>query len=150
MISIPPDTQIKTTIQTGTVYWLNLINDGYDDASTHRHVVLNKTPTTDLLIIMCWITSETETHKGVMQNSNFANRFVRLTKDDYDVLIRHSVIDCHHYVARSLDEIIAKNRQGNLQPQKQMPLEITELIRNKLLDSPTLEKRIEKILLGIN
>lgn len=149
MIYIPPDTQIKKTIQTGTVYWLNLKNDGYDDASTHRHIVLNKSPSTDLLIIMCWINSETDTHTGIMQNRNFANRFVRITKDDYDVLTKPSVIDCHHYVARSLDEIISKHKQGKLQPQKQMPIEITEAIRNKLLDSPTLETRIQKILLGI-
>lgn len=145
-IKIPPDKQIKLTIQTGTVYFMNLINKGYDDETPHFYVVLNKTPKTDSKIIMCWITTESETHTNIIQNKNFSDRFVRLTDKDYDELTAPSVINCHNFEERSLDEIISKLEEGKLFTKKQMNIEIVTNIRSKLLNSPTLEKRIETIL----
>jgi len=95
---------------------------------------------------MCWITTETDIHRTAMCNRNLAARFIRLTKDTYDELSRPSVVDCHNYEARTLEEIISKYKEGKLRIKKPLHVDIVNSIRSKLVDSATLDEKIRKIL----
>ena len=145
MIAIPPQQRITSTIRLGTVYLIESRNKGYDSQAYHMFVVLNRTPLTDSKIIMCWITTD-QTLMANAHNRNFAERFIILTNSDYDQLTTRSVINCHTYEERSLDEIISKFQQGKLHIKKEMSPEIVKEIRDKLRSSHTLEQRIERIL----
>lgn len=57
-----------------------------------------------------------------------------------------SIIDCNKYREKSIDELVGRLATGKLKLKTEMPLSLVEQLRQGVLDSPRIPKRIQKIL----
>lgn len=144
MIAIPPDVQIRATLREGSVYRYH--EETYDGPKAHYFVVLNPAPDQDSDLVLVHATSETD--KAIARTKDHPDTLVLVTPAEYPEFYRQlSAFDCNTAYVKSVGQLIAKLRQGELTLHAQMPLPVVQSLRAGVLASPVVDSQAQALLL---
>ena len=91
MVNIPPEIQIKSTIQPGSVYYF--VEDTFDVNYPHFFVVINNNPLDDTIIFLVCSSSKIEKVKA--RRKNLPQTIVEISAAEYCGFSKDSIIDCN-------------------------------------------------------
>lgn len=140
---IPPDVIIKATIRPGSVYYFP--EDTFNSEEPHYFIVVNKDPISETLLILVCASSRIEKVKQ-RRKSCPPQSLLEIGPDLYTGFRVSSIIDCNYVLEKSIDQIIEKLTAGQLVLKSEMDVKIIEQLRNGILCSPVIEKRIKEAL----
>ena len=109
--------------------------------------MVNKNPFSESLLILVCASSRIEIVKDRRKTCP-PESLLEITPDQYGDFRVDSIIDCNYVLEKSIDQIIEKLREGQLVLKSEMDIDIVERLRNGILSSPVIEKRIKETLEG--
>ncbi len=146
MIDIPANAYIWTTIKRGSVYYFK--DEGFSSSDPHYFVVLNKNPKNNNILILVCATSQIEKRKAIAQKLKFPEEtLVEVSPLDFVFFKKNSLFDCNSVIEKSIESIIEKLSNNELQicPQD-MPDDIVDTLVKGVLASNQVVEGNKKIL----
>lgn len=143
MVEIPAETQIKSTIQPGSVFYF--VEQTFASREPHFFFVLNKQPLTDAFLLFVCSSTQIEKVKKRKKHLPFAT-LVAIKKEDYCGFTKDSIVDCNYVVRRTLDHLIIKLENKKLKLKDYIKTSIIEELRSGVLASPLVEKDIKDMI----
>ena len=141
-LDVPPEIQIKCTLEQGYVYYFE--ESSFSSDTPHYFVVLNKTPLTDIFIVFVNATSQVEkSEKRQKQFGYPSETFVRVPSGQCSFLRKDSIFNCNSVIKQSVQSLMDKVNEGKLRLVGTMPDEIMKKLIDGVLISPAVEKRIK-------
>lgn len=141
-IDIPPDIQIKSTIQPGSVYYFT--ETSFYNPEPHYFIVLNKAPLKDKFLILVNSTSQVE--KAIKRRRHSPNTLVKIDNTEYAIFTKESVVDCNSVMKKTIEEIVDLLKSNKLSYKPEMPIGIIEKLREAVIASPIVENYIKEML----
>lgn len=143
-MNIPAETQIKATIQPGSV--LYFVETTFASRKPHYFVVLNQAPMTDELIVLVCSSSRIEQVKERVRRRHWPeSTLVEIKKEEYDDFTEEtSIINCNYVLTRTIEQIIEKRKKGELEFKKIMDIALVEKLRKGVWDSPKVSKELKE------
>lgn len=142
MIQIPPETQIKSTIKPGSVYYFEEVELSSDEP--HYFIVISSQPKSDRIILL--VCSSSQVQKTQYRLRHIPKTHVEISKDEYEGFSKNSIVDCNDVFCKSVDQIIDKLENYNLKIKPEMDISIIEKLRNAVLESPRVDPEIQDML----
>jgi hypothetical protein len=113
-MDIPSRIRILGGIQQGSVFYFQ--EEQLTSPEPHYFVVLNRSPKTEELIIMACASSQIAKRKNIVDKLGFApETLVFISKEDYPLLTKETVIDCNKVFNKnlqSLSDMLDQNKLG--------------------------------------
>jgi len=143
MVDIPPDVQIRATLRPGAVCYFP--EETFNTVVPHYFVVLNHQPLTDQSVVLICASSQVDNVRR--RTRRFPGTLVELSLTDYrDFSAPITAFDGNAVLTKSVSELIAKLRDGNLKMKTEMPPAIVARLREAVLASPTVDRKTKAIL----
>lgn len=140
MIRIPPDVQIKASIKAGSVYYF--VEEALKSKEPHYFIVINRNPITDTVLLLVCASSQ-------IQKVNRRRRgcppetLVQVSTSQYSGFTKTSIIDCNTVFERSMNQLVEKLKDGNLRIKVEMSISLVERLRDGVLKSHLVARRIK-------
>lgn len=146
-MDVPPEVQIKVTIQTGSVYYF--ASDQISSEEPHYCVVLNDSPNGDDDLVLVVATSQVEKRQAFVASKSLPqDTLVEVLPSESPIFKKHTVFDCNSVIQEPMEILIEKLSCGELMIKSQLPNPILQRILIGVQQSPLIEKRIKKMLPG--
>lgn len=142
-MDIPPDVAIDGLIQKGSVYYFT--NDKFASTEPHYHIVLNKDPLNDEIILLAVSSSQIENVKRINRN-NPPETIVEISHSEYSEFSKDSIIDCNSPIISDKSELRNKYQIGKLKLKGIMDSDLVDSLINGVLNSRTVVNSIKNIL----
>ena len=142
LIDIPPDIQIKSTIQPGSVYYFT--EESFTNPEPHYFIVVNKAPLEDKFLILVNSTSQIE--RAIKRTRHTPNTLVKIDNTEYTIFTRVSVVDCNSVTKKTIDEIVSLLKSKQLACKPEMSIGIVKKLRDAVIASPIVENHIKEML----
>jgi hypothetical protein len=139
-MQIPPEAAIKATIRPGSVYYFP--EESFTTSEPHYFIVVNKDPFTEELVILVCASSKIEAVRK-RRKSCPPETVIEIGPKHYPELRVDSIIDCNYVLEKSIDQLVTKMKTGQLKLKTEMNISIVERLRQGILSSPVIEKRIK-------
>lgn len=124
---------IKVTLEAGRVFKLQ--HRHLSSALAHYFVVVNHSPNSDNLLIMCVFSSQIE--KVRRRCSVYPNEtLVEISPSEYSEISKDSIIDCNSLLNMSIEEFIENTYNGLIDYKESLPAKILLKVKKGLLCSP--------------
>ena len=143
MVRTPPEVAIKATIRPGSVYYFP--EDSFNTEEPHYFIVINRDPLSDTVVILVCASSKIDKVK-VRRVAFPSNTLVEISPTQYCDFKVDSIIDCNYVLEKNIEQLVEKLSDGKLALKSEMDIEIIDQLREGVLHSSVIEKRI-KILL---
>ena len=141
-MKIPPEVQIHATIQPGAVYYF--VEETLYSRAPHYFIVLNHHPAEDeVILLVCASSRIQETKTRAKRRSLPDSTLVEIQRDEYPDFTTDSIVDCNYVLHRSIEHLVNKLKQGNLQLKSVMKSSLVEKLRKGMLDSPIVKENIK-------
>lgn len=143
MPELPLNSIIKSTIQSGSVYYFP--DEALHSPDPHYFVVLNISPVLDrILILVC---SSTQIESCKRRSKMFpSTTLVEITHGQYSDFPFHSIVDCNYPFERTIDELMKKYREGKLSFKSVMSELLVNQLRQGVLQSTLVAPEIKDLL----
>lgn len=92
------------------------------------------------------VCSTSQVDKAKRRRRNSPHTLVKISKTEYPVFTKESVVDCNSVFEKTVDEIVDLLEAKRLKHKPEMPIEIVKKLRNAVLASPIVENRIKEML----
>lgn len=145
MIDIPPEVQIRSTIRLGSVYYFP--EDTFKSAEPHYFIVINTDPQSDTVIFLVCASSQIEKVRRHRRTCP-SETLVEIAPNKYPDFRVNSLIDCNFVIVKSIDQLIEKLSLGTLKMKTEMDVSLVKRLRNGVISSPLVERRIKVLLQG--
>lgn len=142
MVNIPPEIQIKSTIQSGSVYYF--VKDTFDVNYPHYFVVINNKPLEDTILFLVCSSSQIEKVKA--RRKNLPQTIVEINAAEYCGFSKDSIIDCNRVFKHTINELIDKLEKGELIQKPHIEESIVKRLRRAVVYSPLVERCIKETL----
>jgi hypothetical protein len=143
LISIPPEVAIKATIRPGSVYYFP--EESFNTEEPHYFIVINIEPLTDRVVILVCASSQIDKIK-VRRNTCPSDTLIEIGTLQYCDFKVNSIIDCNYVLEKNIDQLIEKLKNGKLALKSEMDIKLVNQLRQGVLNSPVIERRIKEIL----
>lgn len=147
MPDVPPDVAIKATIRPGSVYLFH--NESLSSPYPHYFIVVNINPMSEQTIILVWASSQIAKVKKRRQNCP-RETLVQIMPDQYPDFLYPSIVDCNHFHEETLEKLIERLSAKQLQLKTEMDMPLVEQLRQGLLASRLIPRRIKMQLQSTN
>lgn len=143
MIRIPPETQIRSTIRLGSVYYF--AEETFKSPEPHYFIVVNVDPLKDTIIfLVCSSSQVSKVHKR--RRMCPSETLVEIAPSQYLDFNANSVVDCNYVMEKTIEQLVEKLSQGKLKLKAQMDASLVRRLRNGVFHSPLVERRIKRLL----
>lgn len=120
-MDIPPEIQIKSTINFGSVYYFT--EESLHSDEPHYFIVLNVNPQKDVVVFLACASSQID--KVVKRRRTCPNTtLVKITPSQYPDFKVNSIIDCNNVFERTIDQLVDKLVKKQLHLKKEMKPEL--------------------------
>ena len=142
MIDIPPESQIKSTIKPGSVYYFK--EETLTSKEPHYFIVINNNPVVDKIILLVCASSRIMKVKQIRRH--LPKTLVEIKERDYPDFTKDSIVDCNYVLSKTIDDIVEKLSAGNLKLKREMDISIVENLREAVINSPVVDPEIIEML----
>jgi hypothetical protein len=142
-MDIPPEVAIRATIKLGSVYYFP--EETFSSSEPHYFIVINNNPHEDSIIFLVCSSSQIEKTRERHKNCP-SETMVEIRPEQYGGFKVTSIIDCNYVMEKSINKLIEKLSIGELKIKEEMDLVIVNQLRNGVLRSRIVEKRIKTLL----
>lgn len=140
-MDIPADIQIRSTIQTGSVYYFP--EDNFNSPEPHYFIVLNTEPSHDEVIFLVCASTKIEAVRGRSLNCP-KETLVEVSPKQYVGFSKYSIINCNKVFEKSVSQLVDKLSQGKLKLKPRMDLHLVEKLIQGVSYSNGVERRIKR------
>lgn len=144
MVDIPPEIQIKSTLQPGSVFYFE--EETLTSPEPHFFVVLNNDPQTDLLLLLVFSSSQTPKVKARNVHNNPNQTLVEVSPAEYTAFSKDSIFDCNTVRIKSVNELVQKLKDGKLKLKPAISSTILAKLRAGVKASPAVPDAQKRIL----
>jgi hypothetical protein len=78
----------------------------------------------------------------ILLKKHLKGTLVSIKKEQYKELTHDSIVDCNNVFSKTIEQIIAKLKNGELKTKKEMDISIVEELRNGVCNSPFVDQDI--------
>jgi len=142
LIDIPPESQIKSTIKPGSVYYFK--EETLTSKEPHYFIVINNNPIVDKIILLVCASSRIMKVKQIRRH--LPKTLVEIKERDYPDFTKDSIVDCNYVLSKTIDDIVEKLSAGNLKLKREMDISIVENLREAVINSPVVDPEIIEML----
>jgi len=142
LIDIPPESQIKSTIKPGSVYYFK--EETLTSKEPHYFIVINNNPVVDKIILLVCASSRIMKVKQIRRH--LPKTLVEIKERDYPDFTKDSIVDCNYVLSKTIDDIVEKLSAGNLKLKREMDISIVENLREAVINSPVVDPEIIEML----
>ena len=125
MVDIPPEIQIKTTIQPGSVFYFP--EETFTSDDPHYFIVINKNPLTDDVLLLVCSSSKIDSVKS--RTRHWPGTSILIRQPEYVGFTVDSIVDCNRVFSRKIDHLVQKLSEGRLEVKPRMDIAIVEKLR---------------------
>lgn len=143
MSGLSHEDHIRSTITAGSVYYYHESSIG--SPLWHNFVVINIDPYNESTIFLVCCSSKIDNRKKLRATCP-PETLVVISPYQYSVLTSQTVIDCNRVFEYSISEIAHMFLKKKLQERPVMDLRLVKKLREGVMLSPMVEKRIQKLL----
>lgn len=147
LIDIPPEVQIKSTIRPGSVYYFT--EESFSSPEPHYFIVINTNPQSDTAIFLVCASSQIPRVK-TRRKMCPSQTLVEIDPGQYPDFKWPSVVDCNHVAEKNIDQLVEKLSEGKLKFKTEMDVILVEQLRDGVMQSPMVERRIKVLLQGLS
>lgn len=141
MLDVPPDVAIRGTIRPGSVYYFRH-EDFLHSTDRHFFAVINIDPTIEQIILL--VCASTRKFKVVARSTDLPPQtLVRVEPSQYSGFIYSSIFDCNSVYTDSLENLIQRLKNKQLELKPEIDMQIVEQLRQGVLDSPKITGRVK-------
>jgi hypothetical protein len=133
MIHIPPEVQIRASIQPGSVYYFK--EESFSSTEPHFFIVLNHSPAVDSNLLLVCSSSQ---HEKVKRRRRYlpTETLVEIGKEKYAGFTTDSIVDCNTLIKMEIGDLISKLSRGVLKLKQEMNSAIINILREGVQASP--------------
>ena len=131
MITIPPKTQITSTIRPGSVYYF--IDRNLTSAQPHYFIVINLDPLNDPCLLMAVASSQVK--QVLRRNKHIPETVVQISPAVYTTFTYESIVNCNYIFSKSIGELTEKLSERNLRAHPVMDISIIKQLRTAAIAS---------------
>jgi len=142
-MDIPPEVAIKATIKVGSVYYFPEVS--FHSPEPHYFIVINTDPIEDKVIFLVCASSQIDKSRERRKICP-TGTLVEIAPDQYTDFRVDSIIDCNYVLETSIGQLVEKLSRNELQIKVEMDSTIVKRLREGVLSSPLIERRIKKLL----
>ncbi len=141
-MDIPPEIIIKGAIRPGSVYYFP--SERLTSTDSHYHVVINRNPFTEQVILLVCGSSRVDTVKR-RNRGRSPKTLVEVTPEQYSLFSDVTIFDCNNSVfIYTIEDLIQRLSSHRLECcTTEMPLDLVKLLREGVLASPVIERNIK-------
>lgn len=143
LVDVPPEVQIKGVIQSGSVYYF--AEETLSSLEPHYFIVVNINPYNDTIMLLVCSSSRIDKVKNRWKACP-DETLIEITTDQYREFKTQSIINCNTVFEKTKEQLIQKLSEGKLKLKLEMDESIVCKLRNGILRSPVVERRIKALL----
>jgi len=141
MPDVPPNVTIRASIRPGSVYYF-CHETFLHSRDPHYFVVINIDPTIEQVILL--VCASTRKFKVAARSANVPPQtLVQVKPSQYPGFIYTSILDCNFVYEDSLETLIQRLANKQLELKPEMDMQLVEQLRKGVLDSPLITPRIK-------
>ena len=145
MIDVPPEVAIRSTIKPGSVYYFS--EDSLHSSEPHYFIVINKDPFGERVVLLVCASSRIDKVKQ-RRRTYPVDTLVEITSLQYKDFKVNSIVDCNYLLEKTIDQLIDKLTHKKLWLKTEMDFALVKRLREGVLASPLIERRIKALLRG--
>lgn len=144
-MDIPPEIQIKSTLEEGSVFYFE--EETLTSTEPHYFVVLNNNPQTDVLLLLVFSSSQISNVKLRNINNNPSKTLIEVSPNEYPAFSKNSIFDCNTIRLKTVNELIEKLSSGKLKLKPSIPASLLDRLRAGVKASPVIPDAQKRILI---
>jgi len=145
LIDVPPEVAIRSTIKPGSVYYFS--EDSLYSSEPHYFIVINKDPFRERVVLLVCASSKIDKVKQRRRTCP-VDTLIEITSSQYKDFRLNSIVDCNYLLEKTIGQLVDKLTHNQLWLKTKMDFALVKRLREGVLASPLIERRIKALLRG--